>query len=72
MNENEANEWAASLTDEQRQHLGLFTSRARSEGMSAGVAQADKKTTMTKWLIPLAVFGVPAGMLIQRYLIVLG
>lgn len=72
MNESEAYEWAASLTETQRQHLGMFTSMARAEGFKASSSEVEKESRLKKWLIPLAVFGVPVGMLIQRYLIVIG
>ena len=72
MNEKAAIDWASGLTDEERQHLAVFTEKSKTEGFQAGAAKADRAYLINKITIPLAVFGIPAGMLIQRYLIVLG
>lgn len=71
MNE-EVTNWLKSLTEKQRQLLAVVTGTARSEGFQTGAAKADRAYMINKITIPLAVFGIPAGMLIQRYLIVLG
>lgn len=68
MNE-EVTSWLKSLTEKQRKLLAIVTGAARSEGFQAGAAKADRAYLINKITIPLAVFGVPVGMLIQRYLI---
>lgn len=61
--------WIENLTEKQREMLAEVAGAARSEGFQAGAAKANRAYLINKITIPLAVFGVPVGMLIQRYLI---
>lgn len=61
--------WLKGLSEDDRKMAAVLASNSRAEGFSAGVAKADKQAAMNKWLIPVALFGVPVGILIQRYLI---
>jgi len=61
--------WLKGLSEDDRQMAALLAANARAEGFAAGVAKADKQAAMNKWLIPVALFGVPVGILIHRYLI---
>lgn len=64
--------WLNPLSTAQRTLIRKLVADGRDEGFASGVEKANRALRMNKWLIPLAAFGVPAGMLIQRYLIVLG
>lgn len=68
--------WLNTIPEPQKQAVKDSFTRGygagQSSGFLAGTEKADREMTMNKWLIPLAAFGVPVGMLIQRYLIVLG
>lgn len=76
MNETEFNAWVATLPLEKQQAIKNQYRRGyglgQSAGFKSGTAKGAKALLLNKITIPLAVFAFPAGLLIQRYLIVLG